>query len=260
MIRQILTKIFHARLTMLLFAIVTVSALAVGQGNRPSGEEKSKAEKAWEALIRAKGGRDRLHSRTSMLTQFNDVTRLEVFPCTKWEFGHWLDRRPVLEIYNERTKLRIVAGVNGQERVIHQDPDDGCWYNQIPFLLETKWYKPKPLSVRRDKVGKKSLDVIEVVIGDEKLEFAYESEEMLVSEVRFLSDGGVWQKYRFSDYIDVDGIKMPHTFNIGMSADDFETLKGKGIPISFKYNVDYNPKIFEPPFIATSAEAWKRRQ
>ncbi|MEO6656280.1 MAG: hypothetical protein ABIO36_09385, partial [Pyrinomonadaceae bacterium] len=198
--------------TLILLMFLTVSTRS--QANISTAAEKREAEKAWEALIRAKGGREKLYSVTNMVTQFGDVTRFQLFPCSRWEFGRWLDMRLFLEVYDDEKKLRVVAGANGPERVYSKDLVEDCWYDQIPFLLETKWRKPTPLRVTREKAGKNQMDVIETMNGKWQVDFVYEPEDMLVTEVRFLfEDGTPYQKYRFSDYVDINGIKMPSTFN-----------------------------------------------
>lgn len=89
------------------------------------------------------------------------------------------------------------------------------------------------------------------------MDFVFEPEEMLVSEVRFhLEDGRVCQKYKLSDYTEINGIKMPQTFRIGGFENKFEDLKDP-MPIKFTFNVDYDPKIFDPPFWATTSDAYK---
>ncbi|CAN5336505.1 hypothetical protein BH10ACI3_BH10ACI3_19450 [soil metagenome] len=260
MIETISKNLAVLRIVWSLFWLVSVAGIGVSQGTISSSSERHDAEKAWEALIRAKGGRENLYKVNSMLTQFSDVTLLNVFPSSRWRFTHWLDMRLFLEIYDERTTTRVWVGKGGVERVDKKDFNEESVFDQIPFLLETNWYKPTPIRVKREKMGKKSVDVIEVLMAKTHLQFVYDPEEMLVTEVRFLFDDGTpYQKYRLSNYVDVNGIKMPTAFNIGTTSSNFEGLRSKNMPISFAFNVDYNPKIFEPPFIATTTDAWKRK-
>lgn len=245
-----------------LVLLFITASLAVGQMNRSDLTEKREAEKAWEALIRAKGGRKKLHSIKSMVTQSADITRLDVFPCSSWEFGRWLDLSMRLEVYNGTSKVKTVGGEKGPTSIKQLESTLDCKLNQIPFLLETSWFQPDILRVTREKVDKKKFDVIETLTDGRRIDFVYEPEEMLVSEVRFHSrfGDGLYQKYRFYSYTTIDGIKMPRAFRIGTELSKFEGLEKNDIPIKFTFNVDFDPKIFEPPFAATSADAWKRKQ
>jgi len=242
---------------LLTFGAWSSATVAAQRIDKPT-VERQQAEKAFEALIRAKGGRENLGSVRNMLTQYSDVTILDSFPCSQWNFGYWLDGLPSLRVYNHDEKLRVIAGKSGPERMFHENLEDSCWYAQIPFLLETKSYKPVPINVTREKEESKTHDVLTVVVGSAQLSFVYEPEEMLVTEVRFISGGEVWQKYRFDKYTNINGIKMPTLFSVGISANHFVNIKF--MPISFQFNVDYDPKIFDPPFVATSPDAWKRKQ
>jgi hypothetical protein len=108
--------------------------------------------------------------------------------------------------------------------------------------------------------GKKKLDVIETIFENKRLDFIYEPEEMLVMEVKFY-DGklGWWRSYSFSDYTEINGIKMPRTWGIKqgfhMEREKFNNNK----PIKFTFNVDYDPELLTRPLKATTADAWKRK-
>jgi hypothetical protein len=83
---------------------------------------------------------------------------------------------------------------------------------------------------------------------------------MLVTEVRFFTvDGEVWQKYNFDNYTEIGGVKMPMLFDIRGSDDNFRDNKKWLRPVTFIFNVDYDPKIFDPPFTVTTSDAWKRK-
>ena len=249
---------FAGKLVMAILICGLLVGDAISQSDNATSVEQREAKRAWESLIKTKGGRERLNSISSMLTQFDSLTRLEVFPNSRWQFAHWLDGRPSLQIYSGEDKLRVLAGTAGLEEIAHEDCGDDCWRNQIPYLLETKWYKPTPLRVTSEKFDKKTSDVIEVQMGGQQLAFVFEPEEMLVKEVRFFADGKVWQKFRLGNYVEIDGIEMPTLWSIGDIGDRFVDLN-RMMPITFQFDVDYNPKIFGPPFIATTPDAWKRK-
>jgi len=243
---------------LLLSLLASLCGIAAAQGNDHSADDGQQAARAWEALIRAKGGREKLQSIRNYVMTRPLETALEVFPCSHWLFGYHIDLSKRLEVYDNDKKQLTLAGVHGTEKVLNEnwETGEGCWYDQVPLFLETKWYRPIPLRVTREKVDKKISDVLEVRIGDLNLAYVYEPEEMLVREVRFISGGVMLQKYRFDKYVDVDGIKMPSLWGIGISASKFAEINNL-TPVTFEFNVAYDPKIFKPPFVATTPDAWK---
>ena len=244
-------------------AIFFLGNLSQGQAlnHETSLAEQQAAEKAWAELVKVKGGSERLHSLTNMLTKFGmpyGVTRLHVFPDRLWHFTYYLDLSPELDVYDGKTQTWHL--MNGIDEAVHEDRTSFLMEEQLPFLLETKFYKPQLIRVRRTKLGSKSVDVIETIVGRHPMDFVYEPEEMLVSEIWFHHDDGtVWQKYQLSHYSDIAGIKMPQSIAIWTDLDKFSDKKPRPMPITFEFNVDYDPKIFEPPFRATSPDAWKRK-
>src|ERR1041385_7915958 len=97
----------------LLTVLTTLSVVSLAQGIMPATGEKREVEKAWAALIRAKGGSERLHSVTNMVTHFSALTRLHVFPERSWEFAPMLDLSPSLDVYNGPKKTWYLAGKYG---------------------------------------------------------------------------------------------------------------------------------------------------
>lgn len=250
-----------------LFVIATLSCLlcpiTFGQEKETSLNEKRDAERAWEALVRTKGGREKLHSLTNMLREFAGSVRLDIFPNRQWEFGRNIsDLSPVVSIADGVKGVQVYTrtfGENGETSengVNHDDLTDWFPLETLPFLLETKWNKPELLRVREIKEGKKKLDLIETIIGKERVNFIFEPEELLVSKVEFYYQGKVWQTYTFLNYTTIDGIKMPQAYRLGSILNNFND-KIKPIQIKFTFNVEYDPQLFERPLIATTPDAWK---
>lgn len=129
-------------------------------------------------------------------------------------------------------------------------------YDRVPFLLETKWDRPEPVKVTQIKRGKKKLDVIQTIFDSERIDFIYDPEEMLVLQVDFYDEKlGMWKSYKFSEYTEINGIKMPAKWasrSLILRNDKFRFR-----PIKFALNVEYDPKLFERPLRATTPDAWK---
>jgi len=237
-----------------------LSGLALSQPKLPTPEEKREAEKAWEALIRTKGGREKLYSITNMLTEYANMTTLYGFPNSEWYFAYNIDgKTPSLVIADGSKSIQYYCSPKGLASIAYENLTGAFDTEQLTFLLETKWYKPEVLRVIREKEGRKEIDVIETIIGKQRVDFVYESEELLVSEVRFYYKGNIWRKYRFSDYTDIDGIKMPTKIAYGFDVEKYAHLN-HSIPIMFMLNVDYDPEIFTKPQRATTPDAWKAKK
>ncbi len=248
-------------LFLLILTVVLCSVVTVAFSQQKPLSEKQKAEIAWEALVRAKGGRARLQSVKSMLYELpSDLTRLYVLPNREWEFSSFMGKHSSIADGVRGVEIFTTTD-QGTKEVENQDLSWWFPIETLPFLLETKWNKPELLRVTRVKNGKNQDDIIETMVGGRQMDFVFEIEEMLVSEVRFHDKQGViWQVYSFADYKDVDGIKMPQTFGdkggyTKASMDKFDIM-----PIKFTFNVDYDPELFTRPLIATTRDAWKRRQ
>ena len=241
----------------LFFMVHFSNGVALSQNETVSANEKREAEKVWESLIKAKGGREKLHSITNMLTEYSKVvTRLDIFPNSLWNFAYQLDGKPVVNIWDGTKSIGLYGGENG---LIGTNPDDTqltILNDRVPYLLETKWNKLVPQRVTRIKQDKKNFDVIETIFEKMRIDFVFEPEEMLVREVQFYDQGKLWQQYNLSNYVDVDGIKMPQSRAYGWSLDKFDGLKHP-VPIKFTFNVEYDPQLFERPLKATTPDAWK---
>lgn len=253
--RLIPSKIIN--LVALFFTLCFLNNAVLSQDKSGSANEKREAERAWEALIKTKGGREKLHSVTNMLTKLDDdITRLDIFPNKLWNFTYHLDGKPVVNIWDGTKSVGLYADKNG---LVGTNPDDSkltILFDRVPYLLETKWDKPEPQRVTRVKENKKNFDVIETIFYSMRIDFVFEPEEMLVREVKFYDQGKLSQQYNLSNYTDIDGIKMPQSYAYGWSLDKFDALK-HSVPIKFTFNVEYDPQLFERPLKATTPDAWK---
>ena len=255
----VLSEIIRTVLVLVVFC--NLSIIALSQENAISTDERRKAEKAWEALIKTKGGREKLHSVRNMLTEFNGFAQLNVFPNRVWEFAGPFFGGVSASIYDGTKSTEIYANETGVTSTRSIDLSDWLVIDRVQFLLETKWDKPELLRVTQIKKDKKVFDVIQAVVGKLRMDFVYEPEEMLVLEVNFYDKNNVlWKKYEFSDYTEINGIKMPQTFGNKQSYRNLEKLKYAYTKIKFSFNVEYDPQLFERPLKATTPDAWKPKQ
>ncbi len=231
---------------------------------------RAEAERMWELMIQAKGGRERLHSvanlqrseREKYLWWFKVITinyeGLFVFPNKSWE---WDDQRGTvfgfrIHLHNfEKDFHRSYTDVGeGPSIVPILEPSRRNFTTlQLELLAETKWVRPVPYSVRSEELNGKKVDIVETNVRDlpeDKVEFALDRKTHLPVRVAYFwtrnnrqFSGGVDLK----DYVDVDGIKMPS--------------KVGRIKATYKLNVEYNPQIFELiPSREAGMDAWRKNQ
>ena len=243
-----------------LVSVCLFAVVARAQQYTSTPEEKLQAGKAWDALVSAKGGKSKLHSLTNFLMSFDDYSRLNVFPGYSWESyyfpvvddpgAHVINWEKTTEYYSRSNAAAIAKKMTSRSWIA---------YEVIPFLLETKWDKPELLRVSQIKKGKRKFDVIETTVEGKRLDFVFEPEEMLVTEVRFYDEKGEWShSHAMADYVDINGIKMPRHW-AKLFEDDVKNEKIDYITVSFAFNVDYDPELFTRPLIATTPDAWKRK-
>lgn len=230
---------------------------------------RAEAERLWELMITAKGGRERLHSVSNLqksehekyLWWFKMITinyeGLFVFPNKSWE---WDDQRGTIfgfriHLHNfEKDFHRSYSDVGeGPSIVPIMQPSRRHFTTlQLELLAETKWVRPVPYSVRTAELNGKKVDIVETKVKElpeDKVEFALDRKTHLPLKVTYFwttnnrqFSGGVDLK----DYVDVAAIKMP-------------SKVGK-MRARYQINVEYNPQIFEQiPSRDAGMYAWKRK-
>ena len=86
------------RLFFVFCLMAALSGMTLAQEAPPTSSEKHDAEKAWEALIKAKGGREKLHSVTNFLIDTEDFTQLDILQSWTWHYHYWATGAPVLTV------------------------------------------------------------------------------------------------------------------------------------------------------------------
>src|SRR5215510_4047224 len=148
-----------------------IPTLTAAQGVDPSRE---RAVALWQEAVRAKGGRERLHSiqnflisstvdvRTQRGSSETETERLYVMPGKAWIYTY----TPTLDVSLDMTvinKERFFcwvtlappsSGVPGLSPCIPSTPVKFLVQDPVIYLMETNWLQPEPLRVHSEGKGK----------------------------------------------------------------------------------------------------------
>lgn len=258
----------NMRCLLSLLCLLTLSTgVSFAQVKPPSADERREAEKTWEALIKTKGGREKLHSITSMLTdRSKSDIQLDIFPHFIWHLTYLANGRSLVSIADMSKNLRYYANENGVGGVNGGSFVSAYSYHRLVFLMETKWDKPEPVRVTRIQRGRKAFDVIETRTYGRRIDFIFDPEELLVWEaVLYDEKNTAHTSFLLSDYSLINGIQMPRTWKrlTTFKHDDpsiWNDREPKLRPIRFAFNVDYDPQLFKRPLRAGSRDDWKAKK
>lgn len=238
---------------------------ARSQLEKGSASEKREARLAWEALVKAKGGRERLESiSTILITSFQTIKgktvptqyKLMALPHLVWK-AHRANGEVSVYRSDSSKPMQQWAGTHGVSDWNNNDPSHEFAIDRLIYLLETRYEKPVPQKVSRGKIGKKTYDVIETIFDKERIDYYYEPEEMRVSQVvLYYNDGSIWRKYEPANYTSVNGIWMPQTLTVNVNDGQAQYIN----QVEFQFNVDYALDLFTGPLKATTLDAWKKRE
>jgi hypothetical protein len=241
----------------------------VSEQTKAQEGSKQKAEALWEQAIVAKGGRERLYQVNSLVISYQETTRnslgivvhrglverLYVFPDKSWS---WDDGLPppfhlTVSMSNLERNISCTMYAGASSPKCTEPKDAASFFNQgeglgraqYLYLLETKWVKPVPISMTKGSIGLKTVDVVQTRVDARRVDYYLDRKTHLPQRVvTFFESGRVWETYNFSDYIDINGIRMPSV-----------QKKGK---INFQINPAYDVTIFtRPPSIETGPKAWQ---
>lgn len=258
--------------------ILVFSGNCIAQNTQESDDSSRKeAERIWELMIAAKGGRERLLNVRNMVVSERKTYRtlfkkteyesrlLSVYPGVYWR---WEDFRPsvlgvTVRMYNWQIHKKYVR--DARDREIQLFPLEQVDYDQSadssgnlklgrsPFFLpETQWWKPRPVSVRLGKVGKEKVFIVRVVIEDSSADlFISQKTYLPLRGTSYTPKGEVSSEMK--DYRAFDGIQMPTKLKLLDPA-------GMGwVTRTYQFNIEYNERVFTsaPPPFNTLDEAWK---
>ena len=256
--------IIHLAVAFLVFFAWPIVSLC--QSNTSGSDtEKLKAEQAWEAVVKAKGGRERLQAVQNVIIESGKPATaiwLFAFPDKYWR---WTSEGPgpvpwsSMIFYNGEPHTYYWIT---QDKTIRDtaDPQRAMNRETALYLLETSWLKPEIVSVQRVRDGDHLLDVIETRVNGERLDFAVEVEQMLVLKVMWYGRKVTRKKplntYLFSDYGPENGIQMPHGEQM---VDDGDKMRKR--TLYYRFNVEYDKDFFKrPPPLSAGPDAWKPKR
>lgn len=239
----------------------------------------SEAKRIWELAIRAKGGREKLHSIKSMVTTSraevaralsgNFSTRVEtlfVFPNKRWA---WRDYRPsvfglTMQMYDYAKGLKYhqVFGTETDGKLVPFEESERWQIGEnMPRiaieLMETYWLRPIPRNVSEAKVKGKNVQIIQTDLDGTRIDFVVSQDAHLPLQVNYYYYDAIGKKtrvntYDLSNYVPIEGVMMATTIKAeGETGSETTT---------FQFNVDFNEDIFEkPPRFEDGPQAWKRK-
>ena len=267
------------RISKQIFAVLIVAVLAscfsvVAYADQQTDDtQRVEAERLWEAMIAAKGGRERLQAVTNVQMSEHEkywhlLRHLEinyeglfVFPNKAWV---WDDQRGTvfgmsvrLHNFETNTHLSYVDSGHGARVTPIINPSQ---HNLVRLQLHlfggTRWVRPVPQRARLGKLDNREVDIVEVRVDElpadeRKVEFWLDRASHLPIQVVYYKStkaGHEWSgDVPLSRYVEVNGIKIPG--QIGR------------VRAKYQLNVDYDPRLFEqPPSISAGLDAWKNER
>jgi hypothetical protein len=261
-------------------ALVLATGVATQVMAQNRDADKDRAVALWEKAILAKGGRERLHAVENLLissakhvhipgaygvvrTTDTESERLYVMPEKAWiyELTPQFDVSLEAKLINFEQNFCAVTlapargGVPGLSHCLPTTPFEYLVQHPVIYLMETKWVRPVPLSVRVERQGLSQVEVIETQIGKIRADFYLDRKTKLPNKIITPRLPGLWEllgptsliTIELDHYKSIDGILMPQRVTeITERADTIE----RRLDIedaSYSFNVSYNPEIFHDP-------------
>jgi hypothetical protein len=238
-----------------------------GTASAERSDASQQATQLWAQALAAKGGRERLHAVRSIAVtaRGGDKTQVRteellVLPNKYWL---WTDLRPAafglrVEMFNYDTNTHYLitphAPHASPQPIKGQQRNESLRNTQLSFLLESRWLKPTPLQTRPGTVGARPVDIVQTDVAGARVDFALDRETHLPLAVSYYNvyNGRTFiTTFEFSDYAEVDGIKVPRRIKFS---------DGTEAEINVRFNVAYDEAIFaQPPPLKAGPEAWRRQ-
>jgi len=210
--------------------------------------------------VKAKGGRDRLHSVHSLAIYMKpaDVNLagppanwLCVFPDRYFEF----DGRSggnARAIVVDRTVDRVAMDATGVPRTASHLTSweyDRLALNQVVFLLESAWLQPQPVEVRHNVL------VVQAAGRTYKLFLNGASlPERVLSPPIQGQKPKIQYDYRLQRYREFQGVLLP------ARVASISGIREATWDVDYEIDAKYNPKLFERmPDLANGPEPWRMR-
>lgn len=240
-------------------------------------KERIEAEKFWNEMIEAKGGREKLHSVSNMLIT-NDGKpdnlwiKFWVYPYKYWNWDRDSSYYNVKRVIMSNLELRWYIN---RGRYENKDLGDEAYLSDresyqitaCTFLLETKWFQPTPIRVTRQKLGRTTIDAIETRFPNLEyyknwgLMYYVDTETLLPKGVAIILRDKVAKPTLFKDYETVNGIQMPTSVENPFGGEYFNPKRQGFRSVKIRLNVDHNKELFEKePTFESGSNAWKPKQ
>lgn len=268
-------KAATARVSLMFAAAVLITAAANPPRlrARAGGDEaegtQARARELWEQAVAAKGGRERLRRIESLY-----VERAQPGGDRDYYFyafpRYWFNYT-----YGGRREDTAKTVHNGPRGVTWWLPPNGATARQsessaddlsaplvaqFTYLLVTRWLEPRPLSARRERLGLRRVDVLEVDAGGWLVTYYLDPETHL--PVKLIAPEGELPRARgerhkvvqFEDYAPVDGVMMPRAVTHSHT-----TVRRKWKErVAYEFNPRHDPRFFEqPPTLRTTPHSWR---
>lgn len=267
---------FLSIVAMMRFAVMAVAIILLGGAARPAQDLEPSG--LWNAMVAAKGGRERLHGiqtfAMSLATKFPGFSRQDVAPgvVEEWVVGlpsrlwAWFDYRPgtmgySVQVWNQPRRLSWVSrGAQvvevGERQWAGQERH---WLTELEtlqavYFLETAYVQPRPLSVRRQSGSTAEVEVS--LPHHTAVYYTVDLTTHLVTAVRMTALVGdpphpfvSADEFVFDGVTPIAGIQVPRRVRRGGAWGD----------ATFTINPDLDPKIFETaPTGVTSKDDWRK--
>lgn len=275
MSKQFSTSIKFLIVFFFLVGTSSITSYSQGQVAIAGMDSKQEAERIWELGIVAKGGREKLIGIRSVFVSTestyylglkkitNRKETLYVLPNRWWI---WDDHRPSvfgleMTMYNLENGKKYYARQGEKDVQVDQlaSNQKNTNLSGLVFdLMETKWNRPTPEAVIKGKVGSQDVDIVQTSLWGQRIDFYLDIKTHLPAKIIAYKDRIVNYQAEFSNYMEVDGIKMPSCFILGGNNGAAKTKYS----IAYQFNVEYNESIFTtPPLpVESASEAWKKKK
>jgi hypothetical protein len=252
-------------------AFPSALALRTNRENVSGLAEKmeSDAQQLWEKAVAAKGGRERLRKISSLYVASNlpggdRDYGFYVFPDYSFDYSYWRYRESTsIEVFNHKRAVTWWLPSNGRQALPRQHRADDPSSNiiaQFLYLMVTNWMDPKPLRMRKEWMGLRRVDVVEVDANGWRVDYYLDPKTFLpiqvLSEYSFMSHEAreMHQIVRLEDYAPVDGVKMPMKLDYSYTTNPQKWTER----VSYEFNPAYDSHFFEqPPTARTLPESWR---
>jgi hypothetical protein len=215
----------------------------------------------WEQAVKAKGGRDRLHSVHSLAIFMRpaDVNLrgaatnwLCVFPDRYFEYDGagvgGTQRALVVDGSADRAAMDA-TGFPRHTRHLLPAERDQLELNQIVFLLESAWLAPRPVEVRHNVL------IVEGADRSYKVFLDSASLPERIQSISLRSEKHSHQHdYRLQRYRDFQGVMLP------VRVESISGVHASIWDVDYEIDAKYNPKLFERmPDLGNGPEPWRQR-